>query len=284
MRKGTIIRIVSNQYQVRIDDEIVSALAMGKLRKGVSPVVGDIVEVELMDDKWGIQKILPRKNELIRPKVANVDQALIVMSAKEPDFSTTLVDRLIFLVSVANIKPILVISKADLVSKEKITEIVNEYEPYGYKVMVSGKEFSLDDFPELFEGKISVLAGQSGVGKSTLLNRINPGFDLDTQAISKALGRGKHTTRHNQLYPVYGGWVADTPGFSSLDFSVINKEDLAQSVPEFKPYIGECKYRNCLHDKEPSCTIKEKVEIGEISKERYQHYIECLHLAKGGSI
>lgn len=282
MEKGIIVRIVSNQYQVLVKDEIVKASAMGKLRLGASPIVGDHVMCEYLENRWVIQEVLPRRNQLIRPRVSNVDQALIVMSASEPEFSYMLVDRLLFLVEYENIEPIIVITKVDLVDESKVKEIISAYEPYGYKVVISSKESDTDKFKAIFKDKISVLAGQSGVGKSTLLNKIEPNFKLETQAISKALGRGKHTTRHNQLYELYGGWIADTPGFSSLDFSHIDPIELSQRLTEFKPFIGECKYRNCLHDKEPSCKIKEEVEKKNISKMRYNHYIDCLNMIQGG--
>lgn len=280
MKEAVITRIVSNRYSVYFDGEFIIATAMGKLRLGDKPVVGDHVHVEELDGKWVIQKVLERRNQLIRPLVANVDQALIVMSAKEPDFSFTLVNRLIFLVALQNINPIIIVSKGDLADADLKKAITAEYENHGYTVIMSGQDISTEPLEALMKNKISVLAGQSGVGKSSILNRISDDLELNTQEISKALGRGRHTTRHNQIYPLCGGWIADTPGFSSLDFSTVDPMELSQSVPDFVPYIGECKYRDCMHIQEPGCIIKEKVESGEISKQRHQDYLDCLTLIK----
>ena len=277
--EALIVRIVSNRYTVFLKGEMIVATAMGKLRLGDKPLVGDRVHVEEIDGKYVIQKLLPRRNHLTRPAIANVDQALIVMSIKEPDFSFVLVNRLIFLIAYSAIEPIIVVSKADLASNEFIEEIKNAY--HGYKVIVMGQGFNTTPLESVLEGKLSVLAGQSGVGKSSILNRINPEFKLNTQEISKALGRGKHTTRHNQLYDVAKGWIADTPGFSSLDFSSLDPFELSRSIPDFKPYFGQCRYRDCLHINEPSCKIKEMVESGEVNAIRYDNYKECLDMIKG---
>ncbi len=278
MKEALLISIVSNRYQIYCEGEIHVAVAMGKLRLGEKPLVGDRLLVDYSEEKWVIQKVLERKNQLVRPFVANVDQALIVMSMVEPDFSYTLVDRLIFLVGYSKIKPVLVLSKADLVDESKIEEVLVEYQ--GYEVIVTGKNHPTEPLEAILKGKLSVLAGQSGVGKSSILNRINENFKLNVQEISKALGRGKHTTRHNQLYDVAGGWIADTPGFSSLDFSTLDKLEFSQSVPDFQKYEGQCRYRDCMHLKEPNCKIKELVENGEISQRRYDHYVECFEMIK----
>ncbi|AZK44194.1 MULTISPECIES: ribosome small subunit-dependent GTPase A [Erysipelothrix] len=280
MKEAVITRIVSNRYSVYFEGEFIIATAMGKLRLGDKPIVGDHVHIEELEGKWVIQRVLPRRNQLIRPLVANVDQALIVMSAKEPDFSFTLVNRLIFLVSLQNINPIIIVSKSDLADEALKQNILDEYEKYGYQVIMSGSNLPTDPLEAIMKGKISVLAGQSGVGKSSILNRISDDLELNTQEISKALGRGRHTTRHNQIYPLCGGWIADTPGFSSLDFSTVDPLELSQAIPDFAPYIGNCKYRDCMHIKEPGCIIKENVESGAISKQRYQDYLDCLTLIK----
>lgn len=278
--KSVIVRIVSNRYHVFHEGEIVHAIAMGKLRLGEKPMVGDEVLVEWLEPNYVIQEIYPRHNALSRPAVANVDQTFIVMSAVEPDFSYTLVDRLIFLISLEGIEPIIVLTKTDLVDKEFVEEVRQEYEGHGYKFIATGLDDNVSALEAMLKGKISVLSGQSGVGKSSILNRINEDFSLHTQEISKALGRGKHTTRHNQLYNLAGGWVADTPGFSSLDFSQVDPKELADSIPDFKVYLDQCRYRDCLHVSEPSCKIKEELELGNISQIRYNHYLEALKLIK----
>ena len=277
---GRIIKIVSNRYEVLDQQqERVVCVAMGKLRKAASPVVGDIVEFERFENQNGIQKILSRKNVLIRPSIANVDQAIIVMSCKDPDFSTTLIDRLIFSVCYAGIQPILCITKLDLIDEDSpIYDEIQHYRDSGYEVYCSGKGYADEALIKALEGKISVLTGQSGAGKSSLLNRIEPSFQLQTQEISKALGRGKHTTRHCELHQVAGGWVADTPGFSSLDFTSMKIEELAACIPDFKEYLYSCRFRNCIHVNEPNCAIRLAVEEGKIRKERYEHYLEIVNM------
>lgn len=282
MEQGRIIKIVSNQYEV-LDEQGNRNLcvAMGKLRKHASPVVGDRVVIERFDDQIGIQKILERKNELIRPAIANVDQAIIVMSCKDPDFSTTLIDRLIFQITYENIKPVLCVTKLDLM--EDKTDILKQIEAYrksGYLVFESGKGYASEALCKAMEGKISVLTGQSGAGKSSLLNRIDPSFHLQTQEISKALGRGKHTTRHCELHEIAKGWVADTPGFSSMDFSHMDVEILKDRIPDFVPYLYTCKYKNCVHLTEPGCAIQAAVEEGSIEQERYEHYKEVVMMIR----
>lgn len=282
MEKARIIKIISNRYEVLNEQgERQLCVAMGKLRKHVSPVVGDLVEIEQFDDQCGIQKIMPRKNELIRPSIANVDQAMIVMSAKDPDFSTTLIDRLIFLITYANIKPILCITKLDLIEKDNpIYQDIEDYKKSGYEVYASGKGYASDEIIGALKDKISVLTGQSGAGKSSLLNRIDPSFHLHTQEISKALGRGKHTTRHCELHEIAGGWVGDTPGFSSMDFQHMEIEALAHSIPDFTNYQGQCRFNNCIHESEPNCIIREMVEQGIVSRTRYEHYLEIVTMIK----
>ena len=278
--KGRVICIISQRYTVLFEDNTREVcVAMGKLRKTMSPVVGDFVEVVKHDDVYGIEKIYDRTNYLVRPLIANVDQAVIVMSCKDPDFSTTLIDRLIFLISEANITPKIVVTKLDLL--DDTTEIMGYIEDYrnsGYEVVLKSDEDALDN---LFKGRISVLTGQSGAGKSSLLNVLDPALDLRTQEISKALGRGKHTTRHVELLPMKGGYIADTPGFSSLDFEHFSRSSLSNSVPDFEPYIGMCKFNDCVHEHEPGCAVKAAVDAKKISAIRYGHYLECLKLCKG---
>ncbi|MEA5017261.1 MAG: ribosome small subunit-dependent GTPase A [Erysipelotrichaceae bacterium] len=283
--QGKIIRLISNQYRVILNNGvIVDCIARGKVRQGVSPIAGDLVEVATLDDKYGIEKVYPRKNFLVRPPIANVDQALIVMSAVEPDFSMTLVDQLIFLITCANITPVIMVTKMDLVkSDNSIYQTIMDYQKGGYEIHLTGQGYdNNEEIIKILQDKITVLAGQSGVGKSSFLNRIEPSFELITQQISKALGRGKHTTRHVELHLIGNGWVADTPGFSKLDFSSITKTQLSTAVIDFLPYIGQCRFRDCLHHQEPDCAIKTAVNNNEISKFRYQHYVECLKYIEEG--
>lgn len=283
-----IIKCISNQYRVvDINGKEYDALAMGKLRKGLSPLVGDYVVVEKINDKYCIQKINKRKNELIRPSIANVDQAIILMSCKDPDFSTTLLNRLLIVVMYAKIEPIILISKTDIADNlEDIKEIMSHYIESGYKVYYSSMNSDTSMLKEIFENKISVLTGQSGAGKSTLLNKIDDNLKLATQVISKALGRGKHTTRHCELYKIYGGWIADTPGFSSLDFEYMDLISLRDSINDFKPFINQCKYNNCLHINEPSCAVKSALEKNDcrVNKYIYDDYVEISNIVKNKKI
>ncbi|MBQ1439429.1 MAG: ribosome small subunit-dependent GTPase A [Solobacterium sp.] len=276
-----IVRILSKDYTLLLEDGTrVTAVAMGKLRKNESPVVGDLVEAEVLHGTWGIQKIYPRRNCLIRPACANVDQALIVMSVKDPDFSPALIDRLSVLITHAGITPLLCITKCDLGISKETAEQIAEYERGPMKVLRTAKDSLNPEVAEVFRDRITVLTGQSGAGKSTLLNEINPEFRLETQEISKALGRGKHTTRHSELHEVAGGLVADTPGFSSLDFSHMQAEDLDDAVPDFAPYIGMCRFNDCVHENEPDCAIKQAVQDGRISRTRYGSYLDMLKLIR----
>ncbi len=277
--KGKIIKIVSNQYTVLTSDgQQLLCVAMGKLRQGERPVVGDYVEYELLDGQYGIQSLYPRKNQLVRPAIANVDQAMIVMSAVEPDFSTLLVDKLIFLISYADIEPLIVVTKMDKVTNnETLMKEIEDYQKSGYLVILSSKDSDVSELKQALADKVTVLTGQSGVGKSTLLNKLDASFALATQEISLAMGRGKHTTRHTQLYPVAGGWLADTPGFSSLDFSSVDSRLLAESIKDFQ--VDEpCRFADCRHINEPDCRVKEGVKNGTISAIRYGHYLDVVPL------
>lgn len=280
--QGRIIKIISNQYTVLTEEnEIQSCVAMGKLRMQTVPVVGDFVEIQRLEGQWGIQKILPRQNQLIRPAIANVDQALVVMSAKEPDFSSQLVDRLLFLIQNAGIEAVLIVTKMDLVSeKDELLKVIEDYRNSGYQIVLCAKDKPNQQLSMILKDKVNVLTGQSGVGKSTLLNQLNPDFQLETQSISKALGRGRHTTRHTELHPVAGGWVADTPGFSSLDFDHMTLDELVGSVREFQPYLNQCRFRDCRHIDEPGCAIKAAVKDQKLSAIRYQHYLEIARMIK----
>lgn len=255
----------------------------GFQKNKVTPLVGDDVVYQADNDKEGyILEIKDRFNELVRPPISNVDQAVLVFSAKEPTFSTSLLDRFLVLVEAGDIRPIICITKMDLVDddalKEQIHQYAEDYRNIGYSVyltsMKSGR--GIEDIIPHFQDKITVFAGQSGVGKSSLLNAISPDLELKTAGISAHLGRGKHTTRHVELIDINGGFVADTPGFSSLEFAGIEAEDLGQTFLEIGEKSAECKFRGCLHIKEPNCAVKRAVENGEIAQYRYNHYVEFL--------
>lgn len=277
--KAQIIKIVSKEYTLYTEEkEIVKAVLTGKIRKQVTPVVGDYVQAEKLHEQWTVQKILERSSYMQRPAIANVNQALIIMSCKDPDFSSALVDRISILVKKAGITPILVVTKCDMGMEGYIQESVEEYQNGPMRVILTGKDRNCEELAEVLKGKVSVLTGQSGAGKSSLLNRLDPTFQLATQEISKALGRGKHTTRHTELHFVCDGLVADTPGFSSLDFSNISKQKLGQCMVDFEPYIGQCRFNDCIHQNEPGCAIKHAVEEKKIPLRRYRNYLDVLEI------
>lgn len=281
--EGRIIKIISNQYTVLDDNNNrYSCICMGKVRLKMKPKVGDYVNFFKYDDQYAIEEIKPRVNELMRPPIANVDQALVVMSAREPLFSTTLVDRLIFLCQIAKINPIICITKMDLVNDDdNIYNIIEDYRKSGYEVVLSKKDIINPEILKLLKNKITVLKGQSGVGKSTLINSISPIFDLKTQAISKALNRGKHTTRHLEVYEIADGLLADTPGFSALEFKEIDPYYLKDVILDFIPYLNECYFNDCLHENEPKCAVKKAVNDNVVSSIRYDNYLKVLKLIRG---
>ncbi|MDQ0270284.1 ribosome small subunit-dependent GTPase A [Cytobacillus purgationiresistens] len=288
MPEGKIIKALSGFYYVLSEkDEITQCRGRGVFRKKkITPLVGDEVVFQAENDKEGyILEIKDRKNELVRPPIANVDQAILVFSSVEPTFSTALLDRFLVLVEFNQITPIICITKMDLANPEqqiKIRGYAEDYRKAGYEVILTSSETE-EGINELFpflDNAISVFAGQSGVGKSSLLNVLRPDLDIKTDDISSHLGRGKHTTRHVELIAINEGLVADTPGFSSLEFTDIELEDLNSCFPDIQAKSEECKFRGCLHLKEPKCAVKAANESGEIPAYRYEHYIAFLQEIK----
>ncbi len=274
--KGQIRKALSGFYYVYSEEKLYQTRARGNFRKlKISPLVGDEVVFESTNQTDGyILEMLPRKNELVRPAVANVDQAVIVTSLVEPNFSYNLLDRFLVTLAHQSIEPIIYLTKVDIFDEEeKIDEIEHIYGSIGYKVIVA-KETSeaIDELEALFSEKLTVFMGQSGAGKSTLLNQILPELQLKTGEISDALGRGKHTTRHVELLEIAGGLVADTPGFSAIDFLSIEAVELPREFPEFVARLDQCRFRECQHLNEPDCAIKAAVESGEIAQSRYDNY------------
>ena len=283
MAQGQIRKALSGYYYIEKDGELIQCRARGIFRnRGESPLVGDIVDFTYDGESDGsVDKIYERKNALVRPPIANVDQALLVFSAKEPDFNTVLLDRFLVVLESFHMQPIIILTKMDLLSETEhkmLQQYIADYEEIGYTIIQTFKDDSslMEKLLPLLRDKNSVLAGQSGVGKSTLLNTLLPELDLKTGIISKSLGRGKHTTRHVELIEVCGGLLADTPGFSSFDFDTIEKEELTACLPEFLRVSEDCKFRGCLHLKEPKCAVKAAVETGEIRRYRYEHYEQIL--------
>lgn len=303
MKKGQIIKLIGGLYEL-IDLEskaIIQARPSGILRYQkldesstfnksvtkktkleykivqVSPKVGDIVDYDDSDINHLIRKIEPRKNELNRPDVANVDQVLILNAAINPTFSFNLLDQFLILIEKANIKPIIIVSKIDLIAEKDLLEIQKDldyYESIGYDVhyVNSKQKIGFDTLEDIFKDKISVLAGQTGAGKSTFLNALMPDLGIKTQEISKALGRGKHTTRHTELYAYAGGMIADTPGFSKLELDMFDALELKDYFIEFRAHSAFCKFGNkCVHIHEPGCAVKDNPKI---LKTRYQNYLK----------
>ncbi len=271
---GRIIKIVSNDYTVKCEDgNTYICKARGVFRnKKITPLVGDFVKIT--KEKNLIEEIMKRKNELIRPPVSNIDIALVVTSAKEPDFSSNLLDKMLDIIEFNNIIPVICISKYDLLDNTKeMDEIVAYYKKIGYKVFINTQ---IEDIKKIFKDNVTILTGQTGVGKSSLINKLEKSMDLKTGEISKALGRGKHTTRHTELFELFDGYVADTPGFSSLNFIGMNKEDIRDNFIEFNEYKDKCKYRDCMHVNEDDCEIKRRVSNNEILKSRYDNYVKFI--------
>lgn len=281
MKQGIIQQSLSGFYDILTDGEIHRTRARGNFRaRKIKPIVGDRVEFE----NGYLLRVLPRKNELVRPPVANVDIAVVVTAAKKPTFSTNLLDRQLIALEAQKIIPVIYFSKTDLLDDDEYTrlgEIVAGYRKIGYQVFFSRKSFAEDQLhqlKELLKGQIVTMMGQTGAGKSTLLNHLAPGLDLATGEISTALKRGRHTTRKVSLLNVAGAWIADTPGFSSYETFDMTVEELPNFFPEMKELAPNCKFRGCLHLKEPQCAVKDAVKNGIIVKSRYDDYVQFHNL------
>lgn len=278
--KGKIIKALSGFYYVASEDEIFQTRARGNFRnRKITPLVGDEVIFESSNQTDGyLLEILPRKNELVRPPVANVDQGVVVTSLVEPNFSYNLLDRFLVTLEYEGIEPIIFLTKADLVKDLAAMKAIEEtYQAIGYHVITSKAEGEdLLELQRYFPERITVFMGQSGAGKSTLLNRIVPELALETGVISESLGRGKHTTRHVELLPICDGLVADTPGFSSIDFLEIEAVELPKLFPDFLAVAANCRFRECMHLNEPDCGVKQGVAANEIAETRYKNYVQFL--------
>ena len=274
--KGQIVKILSNLYFVNCDGEVIDCHSRGNFRnKNITPVVGDYCVID-KDSKY-ILEILPRKNFLIRPLVANIDQGLIVTSLKTPDFSTNLLDKLILIMEINKIKPIICITKEDIISekeKEEVKLILDYYKKIGYSVFYN---YEIEEIKKIFKDKITVFTGQTGAGKSSLFNRLDPSLNFETGEVSIALGRGKHTTRFVELINLFDGKLVDTPGFSSIDLTNYSIEEIKNAFIEFKNF--NCKYNDCNHTNESidECAIKKAVDDKEILESRYLNYIKFIN-------
>ncbi|MFH5810465.1 ribosome small subunit-dependent GTPase A [Companilactobacillus sp. FL22-1] len=285
-RIGRIIKSISGFYDV-LDDEseqLIRTRARGNFRKRkIKPLVGDKVKYDDTGDLGYILEILPRENSLVRPPISNIDQAIVVTSAAEPNFSSNLLDKILLNIEHNEIEPLIFLTKADLLNSEKyqaLKEILAGYHRAGYQVFDdqdSYNDHQVKALESTFKDKVTVFTGQSGAGKSTLLNHIDTELGLATAEISQTLNRGKHTTRQVSLFNIALGLVADTPGFSSLDLLEITPEELPNLFPEFVKYSVNCQFRGCRHINEPNCAVKEALAEGEIMKSRYDNYLYFLN-------
>ena len=290
VHEGIIYQSLSGFYYIWSEGQEFTAKPRGNFRhQQMKPLVGDRVKFEVdpedRESSARLIEILPRKNCLIRPAIANVDYALVVTSLVEPDFSYNLLDYFLVTVESYDIQPIILLSKYDsLVEREGqeaaqvlVSEIKALYEKVGYQVFASDlSEKSLVPVKAIIEPASYVVMGQSGVGKSTLLNQLLPELSLETGEISQALNRGRHTTREVTLYRYDQGLIADTPGFSAIDFDQLTQENLGWTFPEIHRASSDCKFRTCVHLEEPACAVKEAVTSGEIAESRYQNYLQIL--------
>jgi ribosome biogenesis GTPase len=282
--KGRITRGIAGFYYVATNRGIIECRARGKFRKeNIVPMVGDLVEIQLVNEKEGyILEILPRKNQLARPPVANVDQAIIVFAVSKPEINRVLLDKMIVLSEVNHIEPVICINKVDIEKKEVVDNLVGVYKKIGYKALatsaVTGE--GLDELKEYLKDKISFFAGPSGVGKSSLINSIQSNIKLKTGELSEKLGRGRHTTRSVEFLPLdFGGYVLDTPGFTALELD-IPKEDLRNYFREFLKFQMNCRFSSCLHVNEPDCAVIEALDEGHIDRHRYISYLTLLREIK----
>ena len=279
--QGKIIKGIAGFYYVHaVGSGVYECKAKGIFRKdGVKPLVGDDVQMEVTHEKdmeGNIMRILPRKNELVRPAVANIDQALVVFAVTKPKPHFNLLDRFLVMMETKEIPAILCFNKADIAGDAEIAGLKAVYENCGYPLIFTSakKEENIDRLKELLQGKTTAVAGPSGVGKSSLINRLQSGVKMETGSISRKIERGKHTTRHSELIMLGDeSYIMDTPGFSSLYAGNMEKEDLKYCFPEFAPYEGKCRFNGCGHIHEPGCAVKQAADEGKIHRIRYEDYV-----------
>ena len=283
VKTGRIIRSISGFYDVRVGDKTVSCRARGILRKeGCSPLTGDMVRLSVERGKGMVEKVLPRKNSFIRPAVANVDALVVFAANVNPVTEPFLIDRVAAIAGDQEVPVYLCVNKCDL---DPAVDLVGIYTKAGFPVICTSAETGegVDELRNLIRGKLTAFTGNSGVGKSSILNALCPELALPTGEVSEKLGRGRHTTRHVELYKLgEDTYVADTPGFSSFDtdqMEVILKENLQYAFPDFGPYIGQCQFRDCSHRKEPGCAVTKALADGYIGESRYDSYLKLYEKA-----
>lgn len=286
--QGKIIKGIAGFYYVNVvKSGLYECKAKGIFRKEkLKPLIGDVVEIDILDEtekKGNITEILERKNELIRPAVANIDQALVVFAVAKPKPHFNLLDRFLIMMESKEIPVILCFNKKDIASEKEIEEIKDIYGKCGYQIVFTSalEEENTDTLKKLLHGKTTAIAGPSGVGKSSLINIFQPDARMETGSISEKIERGKHTTRHSELIEIEENtYIMDTPGFSSLYTNEFEKEELKYYFTEFAEYEGQCRFLGCDHVHEPDCAVKEAVAEGKIHKVRYENYLEMYHELK----
>ena len=283
MEEYRIIKALSGFYYVQTEDGVVECRARGRFRRqDQSPLVGDFVRITRQGDKGVLEELLPRKNAFIRPAVANIDQLVVLASCAIPVTEPFLIDRVLAIAQMQNVPALVVVNKDDLAPAQPLAEI---YRRAGVPVLVTSAETGegIEALREALAGKLSCLTGNSGVGKSSLLNRACPQLQLPVGEVSEKLGRGRHTTRHIELYSLGSNtFVADTPGFSAFDterMELVHKEQLQYAFPEFAPYLGHCQFPDCAHRKEPGCAVRKALAEGKIGQTRYSSYERLYELA-----
>ena len=283
MEEYRIIKALSGFYYVQTEDGVVECRARGRFRRqDQSPLVGDFVRITRQGDKGVLEALLPRKNAFIRPAVANIDQLVVLASCAIPVTEPFLIDRILAIAQLQNVPALVVVNKDDLAPAQPLAEI---YRRAGVPVLVTSAETGegIEALREALAGKLSCLTGNSGVGKSSLLNRACPQLQLPVGEVSEKLGRGRHTTRHIELYSLGSNtFVADTPGFSAFDterMELVHKEQLQYAFPEFAPYLGHCQFPDCAHRKEPGCAVRKALAEGKIGQTRYSSYERLYELA-----
>ena len=278
--QGKIVKGISGFYYVHVvETGIYECKAKGAFRnQKVKPLVGDNVEIAVVDEekkKGNVEKILPRKNELIRPAVSNIDMALVIFAAAKPDPNFNLLDRFLCMMEYQDVPVTICFNKCDLVTEEQKKELEDIYRPAGYDIIFTSakQEINLEGLKELLKGKTTTVAGPSGVGKSSLINKLQDDVYMETGTISEKIERGKHTTRHSEIIPLgEEAYIMDTPGFSSMDVPGFEKEDLWTCYPEFLAHEPYCKFQGCSHINEPNCGVKDALAEGQISPVRYENY------------
>ncbi len=281
MKQGRIVKSLSGFYDVQTEDAVITCRARGHLRRGQLPLVGDIVEISVEKGKGMLEKILPRKNSFVRPAVANLDLLVVFAANVNPVTEPFLIDRVAAIAGNQEVPVCIVVNKYDMDPGENLAKI---YRDAGYQVIQTSAETNqgIEQLREQLAGKFACFTGNSGVGKSSILNALEPGLGLQTGEVSDKLGRGRHTTRHVQIYRIGDAFIADTPGFSSFDtdqMDLIVKENLQFAFPEFAPYIGCCQFRDCSHRKEPGCAVVNALKNGEIGESRYASYLRLYEKA-----